>query len=112
TLAVGDMLGRDPRTLLNPGYYDEPTIRADLAAAGFHDVRIDRLVRPAKAESAREAAVTTVHGSLLRTAIEAADPSRLGEATDIVERVMRARFGDGAVEGESHALLVTTTRSR
>src|SRR5215470_12461565 len=51
TLAVGDMLGRDPRTLLNPGYYDEPTIRADLAAAGFHDVRIDRLVRPAKAAS-------------------------------------------------------------
>jgi SAM-dependent methyltransferase len=65
TLKVADMLGRDPQILLNPGYYDENTIRADLAAAEFHEVRIERLARPAKA-SAREAAVITVHGSLLR----------------------------------------------
>ena len=111
-LTVGDMLGRDPRTLMNPDYYDEPTIRADLAAAGFHEVRIDRVARPAKAASAREAAVFTVQGSLLRTAIEAADPSRLGEATDAVERVMRARFGDGPVEGETKALIVTAAKPR
>jgi SAM-dependent methyltransferase len=110
TLKVGDMLGRDPHTLLNPGYYDEPTIRADLAAAGFHEVRTERVARPAKAASARDAAVITVHGSLLRTAIEATDPSRLGEATDAVEQVMRARFSDGPVEGENKALIVTTAR--
>jgi SAM-dependent methyltransferase len=110
TLKVADMLGRDPRTLLNPGYYDEPTIRAGLAAAEFHEVRVERVALPAKAASAREAAVITVHGSLLRTAIEAADPSRLGEATDAVERVMRARFGDGPVEGENKALIVTTAK--
>ncbi len=112
TLAVGDMLGRNPRTLLSPGYYDEPTIRADLAATGFHEVRIERVARPAKAASAREAAVTTVQGSLLRTAIETADPSRLGEVTDAVERIMRTRFGDGPVEGENKALIVTTTKPR
>ena len=112
TLVVGDMLGRDPRTLLNPGYYDEPTIRADLAAAGFREVRIDRVAQSAKAASAREAAVITVQGSLLRTAVEAADPSRLGEATDTVERVMRTRFGDGPVEGETKALIVTTAKPR
>ena len=111
-LAVGDMLGRDPHTLLNPGYFDEPTIRADLEAVGFRDVSIDRIARPSRAASARDAAVITVEGSLLRTAIEAADPSRLGEATDAVERVMRARFGDGPVEGEMTALIVTTTKSR
>ena len=109
-LKVGDMLGRDPHTLLNPGYYDEPTIRADLAAAGFREVRIERVARPAKAASARDAAVITVHGSLLRTAIEATDPSRLGEATDAVEQVMHARFGDGPVVGENKALVVTTTK--
>ena len=54
----------------------------------------------------------TVQGSLLRAAIEAADPSRLGEATDAVERVMRARFGDGPVEGENKALIVTATKPR
>ena len=111
-LAVGDMLGRDPHTLLNPGYFDEPTIRADLEAVGFRDVSIDRIARPSRAASARDAAVITVEGSLLRTAIEAADPSRLGEATDAVERVMRAKFGDGPVEGEMTALIVTTTKSR
>ncbi len=81
-LAVGDMLGRDPHTLLNPGYFDEPTIRADLEAVGFRDVSIDRIARPSKAASARDAAVITVQGSLLRTAIEAADSSASAKATD------------------------------
>ena len=109
-LAVGDMLGRDPHTLLNPGYFDEPTIRADLEAVGFRDVSIDRIARPSRAASARDAAVITVQGSLLRTAIEAADSSRLGEATDAVERIMRTRFGEGTVEGTNKALVVTTTK--
>jgi SAM-dependent methyltransferase len=111
TQTVGNLLGRDPQTLLSPGYFDEPTLRADLAAAGFRDVRVDRVARPARAASAREAAVITVQGSLLRTAIEAADPARLGEATKAVEQAMLARFGEGPVEGESKALIVTTTRS-
>ena len=109
---VGHMLRRDPRTLLAPGYFDEPTIRADLAAAGFRDVRVDRIAQPARAASARDAAVISVQGSLLRTAIEAADPSRLAEATKAVERAMWTRFGDGPVEGETRALIVTTTKPR
>jgi hypothetical protein len=52
----------------------------------------------------------TVQGSLLRTAIETADPSRLGEVTKAVEQVMLARFGEGPVEGETKALIVTTTK--
>ena len=62
---------------------------------------IDRVVRPAKAASARHAAVIAVQGSLLRTAIEPVDPSRLGGATDAVEHVMRSRFGDRPVVGEN-----------
>src|SRR5215813_14932812 len=97
---VGDMLRRDPHTLLNPGYFDEPTIRADLTAAGFRDVNVDRIERTAKAASAQNAAVITVQGSyLLRTAIETVDPSRLDEATTAVEQVMLTRFGEGPVEG-------------
>ncbi len=107
---VGDMLGRDPGTLLNPGYFDEPTIRADLAETRFRDVRVERIARLSRAVSARDAAVITVQGSLLRTAIEAADPSLLAEATDAVEQVMRTRFGDGPVEGETKALIVIATR--
>jgi hypothetical protein len=45
------------------------------------------------------------------TAIEAAEPSRLGEATEAVERIMRStRFGEGPIEGTNKALVVTTTK--
>jgi len=107
---VGHMLSRDPHTLVNPAYFDEPTIRADLTAAGFQDVKVDRIARMARAASARDAAVITVQGSMLRTAIETADPSRLDEATKAVEQVMLTRFGEGPVEGETKALIVTTTK--
>jgi Phage derived protein Gp49-like (DUF891) len=62
--------------------HDSNTYRAvcaDLTAAGFRDVKVDRIARTARAASARDAAVIMVQGSLLRTAIEAADPSRLGD---------------------------------
>jgi len=106
---VGALLDRAPNTLLNPDYFDEPTVRSDLAAAGFHDVAFERMMRPARAPSAREAAVMTVHGSLLRTAIEAASTVRLDEATDAVERALSDRFDAGAVDGKNRALIVTTT---
>lgn len=106
---VGALLNRAPNTLLNPDYFDELAIRADLAVAGFHDVTFERVMRPAHAPSTREAAVMTVHGSLLRTAIEAANAASLGEATDAVERALTARFGTGAVDGKNRALIVTAT---
>ncbi|SEO80013.1 Ubiquinone/menaquinone biosynthesis C-methylase UbiE [Rhodospirillales bacterium URHD0017] len=109
---VGALLKRDPHSLLSPGYFDEPVIRADLAAAGFRDVTVDRVTRPARAPSAADAAMITVQGSLLRAAIEAADPSRLGEATKAVETAMATRFGTGPVDGETKALMVTATKPR
>ncbi|HSQ20100.1 MAG TPA: hypothetical protein VLR92_06960, partial [Blastocatellia bacterium] len=39
---------RIPYALVSPGYHDEPTIRADLAAAGFREVDIERITRPAE----------------------------------------------------------------
>ena len=108
---VGHMLKRDPHTLLNPGYFDELVIRADLAAAGFQNVEVDRIARQATAGAAADAAVTTVQGSLLRTAIEAADPSRIDEATKAVEQVMLARFGEGTVAGTTRALMIAATKS-
>ena len=52
----------------------------------------------------------TVQGTMIRAAIESADPVRLGEVTDAVERVMLARFGSGPVEGEMNALIVTAEK--
>jgi len=103
---VAALLGRDPGTLLNPPYHDEVSIRSDLGAAGFQHISVDRISEPARAASARDAAIATVHGSLIRTAIEITAPERLGEATDAVERAMRARLGDGEIDGATSALIV------
>jgi hypothetical protein len=97
-------------SLLSPPYHDEDTIREDLAAAGFGVVQVERISQPAHAASARDAAVVTVHGSMIRTAIEAVDPGRLNEATDAVERVILARFGAGPIEGTTNALIVTADK--
>jgi SAM-dependent methyltransferase len=107
---IGAMLGREPLSLLSPPYHDEDTIRADLAAAGYGVVQIERISQPACAVSARDAAVITVQGSMIRTAIEAAYPERLEEATEAVEQVMLARFGSGPIKGTTNALIVTAEK--
>jgi ubiquinone/menaquinone biosynthesis C-methylase UbiE len=104
------MLEREPLSLLSPPYHDEDTIRADLAAAGFGVVRVEPISQPAHAASARDAAVITVQGSMIRAAIEAVDPGRLDEATDAVERALLARFGAGPIEGTMSALIVTAEK--
>ena len=108
--AVGSIVGRDPVSLMSPPYYDDPVIQSDLAAAGFVEIRVERVTEPSRAASARDAATITCHGSMLRAAIEAYDPSRLGEITDRVAERLQSEFGSGAVEGETQALLLTAQR--
>jgi hypothetical protein len=66
---------------------------------------------PAAAASAQEAALATVHGSLIRTVIETQHPGRLEEANNTVERAFEAKFGKGAVAGWTSALIVTAERN-
>ena len=75
-----------------------------LAAAVF-------FMLPAMAPSARDAALATVHGSLIRTVIETQHPGRLEEATNAVERAVEARFGRGLVAGRTSALIVTAEKN-
>jgi SAM-dependent methyltransferase len=107
---VGSIVGRDPVSLMSPPYYDDPVIQSDLAAAGFVEIELTRVVEPSRAASARDAATITCHGSMLRAAIEAYDPSRLEEITDRVAEKLLSEFGTGAVEGATQALLVTAVR--
>ena len=90
---------------MNPPYYDEPTIRADLAAANFVNVVVERISLPVKA-TAREAAVATVHGSLIRPVIEETAPERLEEATDAVEQALRPNLRAKGIIGTTTAILV------
>jgi len=103
---VGRMLKCDPASLVNPPYHDADVIRADLAAAKFQRIDIERITQPATAASAREAAMATVHGSLIKTVIETTDAGRLEEATNAVERALQAKFGTGPVAGATNALMV------
>src|SRR5215469_9335786 len=59
---VAAMLGCDPASLVSPPYHDETMLRQDLAVAQFQRIKVERVVRPAAAASAREAAIATVRG--------------------------------------------------
>jgi len=108
---VAAMLGCDQASLVNPGYHNETTLREDLAAARLRH-KIERVTLPAAASSAREAALATVHGSLIRTVIETQYPGRLDEATDAVEGALRAKFGRGTVAGQTSALIITAEKDQ
>ncbi len=107
---VGSIVGRDPVSLMSPPYYDDQVIRSDLAAAGFVEIDVERVGEPSRAASARDAATIACHGSMLRAAIEAYDPSRLEEITGTVTETLLSEFGTGDVEGATQALLVTAKR--
>jgi SAM-dependent methyltransferase len=104
--AVAGLLGCDPGVLVSPPYHHEPTIRTDLHAAGFRHIEIDRVTQPARAASARQAAIATVHGSLIRTVIASTAPGKLDEATNAVERAIRGKLGDGQIVGATRALVI------
>ena len=107
---VAAMLDCGPASLVSPGYHDETTLRQDLAAAQFQHIRIERIMRPATAATARDAAVATVHGSLIRTVIETRYRGRLEAATNAAERALAAKFGMGPVSGQTSALIVTADK--
>ena len=107
---AGEAIGSDPLSLGPPLYHDEPSIRADLAAVGFTDIQVETVIEPSCAVSAEEAATIVCRRSLLRLAIEGRAPGRLDEITALVADALRVRFGAGAVEGSSRALLVTAAK--
>lgn len=109
-LAVAELFPSDPPRFLarTPhGYHDATLIRADLEAAGFRDIAIERVAETSRAPGPREPAFAFTQGTPMRSEIEARDASRLAEATDRAEAGIRARFGDGPVDGRIQALVVT-----
>jgi len=93
------------------GYFDPAVIGADLGRAGFAaPPRIDTVAARSVAASPRIPAFAYCQGTRLRNEIEARDPSRLGEATDLVEEAIAARFGPGPVDGKIQAHVVAIER--
>ena len=58
----------------------------------------------------REPAIGFCQGTPMRNEIEARDPTRLAEATDVAEAALAFRFGAGAVTGRIKAHVITAYR--
>lgn len=87
------------------GHHDPEVLRADLAAAGFRDIRIETVPATWRSASAREAAKGYCQGSPLRAELEARDPDGPARATEAAARAIAARHGEGPVATPIQALV-------
>lgn len=109
TAALAQVFPADPPRFMarTPhGYHDASLIRADLAAAGFVDVAVERLDGVSRAASAHDVAIAYCQGTPLRNEIETRDASRLEPATMVVTEALQRRFGAGPIEGGIRWLVV------
>jgi len=115
TRALEQVFPADPPRFLarTPhGYHDHPLIARELVQAGFDSTKIDitTIAARSRAVSARIPAIAYCQGTPLRNELEARDPARLGEATDIAAEAIVRRFGHGAVDGKIQAHVVGVTK--
>jgi SAM-dependent methyltransferase len=111
TEAVGTLFPDDPPRFLarTPhGYFDEHTLRDDLAQS-FTDVTIDGFEARSIAATAAHPAIAYCQGTPLRDEITARDPSLLTDATNAATAAIAARFGETDVDGLIRALVVDAT---
>jgi ubiquinone/menaquinone biosynthesis C-methylase UbiE len=113
TEALATIFPQDPPRFMarTPhGYHDTDQIREQLTAAGFAKVSVDAVDNKSRAPSPRHPAVAYCQGTPLRNEIEARDPSRLEDATNVATDALANRFGNGPVEGRIRAFVITAIR--
>lgn len=107
--AVESVFPADPPRFLQRlpyAYNDVAVIRRDLVAGGFAEgTPITTVEARSRAASPRIPALAYCQGTPLRNEIEARDPARLAEATDVAAAAIARRFGSGAVDGKIQALV-------
>ena len=110
TQAVGKLFPDDPplflaRTPHGHGRPDE--IKGDVEAAGFRSCSLTQREDISPAAGPEVPAIAYVQGTPLRNEIEARDADGLQRATAIATEALRARYGDGPIEGHISAVVVT-----
>ncbi len=108
TDAVAACFPQDPPQFLRRaphGYHDTAAIRRDLEAGGFGAIKSEVVKKQTRASSPRDPAIGFCQGSPLRNEIEARDPKRLAEVTEIATRAVAARFGNGPITSEMQAIV-------
>jgi SAM-dependent methyltransferase len=109
TRSLAELMPDDPPQFMarTPhGYHDEGVIRADLAAAGFADVAIERRTSQSRAPSPHHAAKAYCQGTPLRHVLEARGPEWLQAATDHVAAAIEKRHGSGEISAKIQALVI------
>ena len=114
TAALETLFPADPPRFLarTPhGYCDRQQIANDLRSGGFTAApRFDIVTARSRADSAHAAALAYCQGTPLRNEIEARDAAKLEEATAAAAEAIARKFGRGAVDGKTQAIVVSVTR--
>jgi hypothetical protein len=92
------------------GHYDTAALETQLRAVGFGAVTSEGVTRQSQAPSALSVAIGYCQGTPMRNEIEAHDPHRLSEATDVAAAAITKQFGPGPVSGKIRAHIVTAVR--
>jgi hypothetical protein len=74
-------------------------------------VTTEAVTRESATPNALSVAVGYCQGTPMRNEIEAHDPSRLAEATDVAAAAIAKRFGFGPVTGKIRAHVITAVRN-
>lgn len=74
------------------------------------DLMFETLPDRSRAGSAREAAIATCQGGVLRSHIESHAPGRLEEITGAVAAALAEKFGTGPIDAPMQAILFTSVR--
>jgi ubiquinone/menaquinone biosynthesis C-methylase UbiE len=93
------------------GHYDTPALEAQLRAVGFGAVTTEIVTRESRAPNALSVAIGYCQGTPMRNEIEAHDPDRLAEATDVAAAAIAKQFGRGPVSGKIQAHIITAVRN-
>lgn len=109
TEALTSLFPQDPPLFMARvphGYNDVGKIRDDLATAGFSEISIETIDQVSRAASPEDAAIAYCQGTPLRNEIEARDPSRLEDATQVATDALARRFGNSFIYGRIRAHVV------
>jgi ubiquinone/menaquinone biosynthesis C-methylase UbiE len=112
TDAVGSLYPEDPPLVLarTPHGHGLPAeIEGDVKAAGFDRCSLNQRDDVSPASGAKVPAIAYVQGTPLRNEIEARDPGGLARATEVATAALRARYGDGPIQGRISAVVVAAS---
>jgi len=112
TAAVGTLYPKDPPMFLprTPHGHGSPTeIKNDVAAAGFEHCILTQRDDVSVAATPDLPAIAYCQGTPLRNEIEAREPGGLERATAVATAALRARYGDGMIEGRISAVVVAAS---